>query len=461
MRRWLMALGLASVVSCAVGPDFAAPEIELPKSFTQNGVTWKRRSPDALPKSGAWWESYRDAGLTRLVELAIGRNQSLEAARAKVDEARALSLEARSLYFPNVEIDAGASRSQSRFRGPAGGITRANAYDLPLDLSYEVDLWGKVRRQAEGAQALESAAEESLRAMHLSIAGEVVYSYWALRAVDADRALMSRTLEIRRQALDLLGRQQAAGAISGFDYSRARSEVASVEADRIRLDQQRVELTSALAVLTGRMATDLRLVESRVLPEPPAVPVALPSEVIFQRPDVRASLHRVAAANADIGVATAAMYPALSINASAGLDSKQFSQLFSADALVWSLGSNLLVPLSAQHLLRHQREGRRAAHRAASADYRQAVLESVSEIETALQVSVILKQRLRAQQEALDAAKDTYDRSTKRFKEGMVSLFEVVDAERSLLSAERNMIAVRAEALAVSVSLIKAVGGTW
>jgi NodT family efflux transporter outer membrane factor (OMF) lipoprotein len=279
--------------------------------------------------------------------------------------------------------------------------------------------------------------------------------------VDADRELMRRTLEIRRKALELITAQERAGEISGLDLSRARSEVASAEADRLSLDQQRAELVHALAVLGGEMATGKSVRADSSLPEPPSIPAALPSEIVFQRPDVRASLHQVAAANAEIGVATAAMYPAFSINASTGVDASLIGKLVDADSMVWSLGANLVTPLSAQRLLRFRRDAVKAAHRASSADYRQTVIESVAEIENALQAAAILERRQAAQQEALDAARETYKRSLKRFESGLVSFLDVVDAERTLLTTSRQSNAIRAEALAVSVSLIKALGGRW
>ncbi len=454
-------LPLLGLVSCAVGPDFREPEVALPRSFSKDGMIWKRQSPRELPDSGAWWKVYRDSALSSLVERSLANNQQLEAAAARLDEARSLSKATRSLYFPNIQMEAGARRTKSVFRGPSGGSIYYSSYTVPLELNYELDVWGKVRRQVEGAKANEAAEAETLRAMQLSVAGEVAQTYWALRAVDADRELMRRTLEIRRKALELITAKERAGEISGLDLSRARSEVAAAEADRLRLDQQRAELVHALAVLNGEMAPGESLSDNGKLPEPPSIPAALPSEVVFQRPDVRASLQRVAAANADIGVSTAAMYPSFSINASTGVDANQLNVLTDIDAMVWSLGSNLVMPLSAQRLLGFRRDAAVASHRAATADYRQVVIESVAEIENALQAAAILERRQQAQEEALQAVQETFDRSLKRFDSGLVSFLDVVDAERTLLSTGRQANAIRAEALALSVSLIKALGGRW
>lgn len=449
------------LAACTLGPDFDEPDFDLPKNFSYQGMTWNRQAPGKLPKPQAWWDLYRDHQLTQLVDAALEKNATLDAASARLEQARATSQVARSRYFPNITIGQDARRTKSVFRGPGGGSIYYSSYEVPLEFSYELDLWGKVRRQVESARAREAAAQESLRALQLTIAGEVAQTYWALRAVDADRQLYDRTIKLRHEALELIGKQRDAGAISDLEYTQAETEVAIAESDRLQLDQERVQLVNALAVLTGRMAGRLRLADRPELPNPPDVPVQLPSEVLQQRPDVRAALHEVAAANAEIGVVSAAMFPSFSINASLGVEAAKMSDLLQSDALVWSLGSNILLPLTSQKLLRHQREAVRQAHKAVSADYRQIVLESVAEVENALQSAAILQGRRVAQDKAVEAAQSSFKKSTKRYQAGLVSFLNVVDAQRSLLDAQRKANAIQAESLALSVSLIKAIGGRW
>ena len=460
--RLLTCVPLILAAACApVGPNFETPAMELPASFSQGGMTWKRQSPDTQPTPQAWWKLYHDSTLNSLVDRSLKGNQDLAAASARLQQARELSKATRTLYFPAVDLGAGGHRTKSVFRGPGGGSIYYNSFSVPVDLRYEVDVWGKVRRQVESASASEGAARETLNALRLSVSGEVAQTYWALRAVDADRMSLTRTLEIRRRALDLLTKRRDAGSISGLDLSRAETEVATAEADRIRLDQDRVQLVNALAVLTGSAATGSSISENPDLPGPPSVPVSIPSEMLRQRPDIRAAEYRVAAANADIGVATAAFYPSFSINASSGLDAVSVGDLYDPSSLVWSLGANALVPLTGQKYLKAQRAATVAAHEAASAEYRQTVLESIREVENALQGAAILERRQIAQDQALVAARKTFDLSVKRYKSGLVSFLDVVDAERTRLEAERNANGIRAERLAVSVSLIKALGGEW
>ncbi len=460
--RFLSLVPLLVIGSCApVGPNHEVPWMELPASFSQGGVRWKRQSPDSLPKPQAWWKLYRDPTLTSLVERALAMNQEIAASAARLRQAREMSTAARSRYFPDVNLGGTAERSKSRFRGPSGGSSLENSFTVPVDFNYELDAWGKIRRQVESAGASEGAAEEALNALRISVTGEVAQTYWALRAVDADRVVLARTLEIRGRALDLLTKRRDAGSISGLDLARAETEVATAEADRIRLDQNRIGLVNALAVLAGAAATGSAIAEQADLPKPPSVPLSVPSEMLRQRPDIRAAERRVAAANADIGVATAAFYPSISLGASTGYDAIRLGDLFQASSLVWSLGTAATVPLTSQKWLKAQRDAAVAGHAAASAEYRQTVLEAIREVENALQGTAILERRQVIQDQALQAARKTLDLSTKRFKSGLVSFLDVVAAERTRLDAERGANAIRAERLAVSVSLIKALGGEW
>jgi len=451
---------LVLLSTCApVGPNHEVPKMELPVSFSQGGVRWKPQTPGSQPKPRSWWQIYHDGTLTSLVQRSLAKNQDLASSAARLRQARELSIAARSEYFPDVNFGATASRSKARFLGAE--TIQQNNFIVPVDFRYELDVWGKVRRKVESANASADAAAESLNALRLSVAGEVAQTYWALCAVDADRVVLTHTLEIRRKALDLLGKRRDAGSISGLDLARAETEVATAEADRIRLEQARIALVNALAVLAGTNATDFNLPDHAELPNPPTVPVSLPSDLLRQRPDIRAAERQVAAANADIGVAAAAFYPSFAINANGGLSTANLSDLFNASSLVWSLGSNVTAPITRRPFLKAQEQAAVAAHEAVSAQYRQTVLNSIREVENALQGAVILQRRQVAQEQALAAARKTFDLSVKRYQSGLVSFLDVVDAERTRLDAERATNAIRAERLAVSVSLIKALGGEW
>lgn len=435
--------------------------MDLPASFSRGGMEWKRHGPEARPQPRSWWRLYRDRTLSGLVERALVQNQELTAAAARMRQARALSEAARSEYFPEINFRANANRSKVRYLGAVSSSTTQNNFVVPLDFSYEIDAWGAVRRRVESATASAAAAEESLTAMRLTIAGEVAQTYWALRAVDRDQVVLGRALMIRREALKLLDKQRDAGTISGLDLARAETQVASAEAELARLDQDRSGLVGALAVLAGTSASGFAVPGSGDLPPPPEVPVTVPSDLLRQRPDIRAAERRVAAANADIGVAEAAFYPSFKINAGGSLSAATLSDLFDASALIWSLGAEAAAPTIRGNLLKSQKQAAVAAHEATSAEYRQTVLEAVREVEIALQAAAILVRRQTAQNQALAAARKAFDLSSKRFESGLVSFLDVVDAERTLLETERAANAIQAERLAVSVSLVKALGGEW
>jgi len=444
-----------------VGPDHKVPVIEMPASFSMGGVKWRQGTQDTLPKPRAWWKLFGDSTLNRMVDRSLKHNQELATAAARIRQAREFSNMARSRYFPAVDMGITAERTQFRFRGPGGGSNISNNFTVPVDLSYEIDVWGKIRRQVESATATEQSTQELYNALRLTIAAETAQTYWALRAVDADRSVLDRTLEIRRKAFGLLTKRRDAGSISGLDLARLETELATAEADRISLDKSRVELVNALAVLTGSAATGSMVPEKPDLPKPPSVPVSVPSDLLRQRPDVRAAERNVAAANAEIGVATAAYFPSIGINASSGFDSDTFNNLFEASSLVWALGAGAITPLTNLRFLQAQRRATVAAHEAASAEYRQTVLEALREAENALQGAAILERRQAAQDKALVAARKTFELSVKRFEQGLVSFLDVVDAERTRLDAERAANAIRGERLAIAVALAKAVGGEW
>lgn len=451
------------LTTCApVGPDHQAPEMNLPASFSHNGVTWKRASITSQPKPQNWWRLYNDATLNNLVDRALADNQDIATASARLEQARKLSESARSRYFPAIDLGTGAERSKFRPRTSGSQSSgRESSFKLQMDLSYEIDAWGKVRRQVEGARAREAAAEEMFHALRLTIASETTRTYWALRAVDADRELLSRTVALREEALGLLRRQEQVGNISGLDLSRAETEVATARTERVTLDRERAELVNAIAVLTGTVASGSSIRENASLPTPPRLPQSTPGELLRQRPDIRAAEHRVAAANADVGVAEAMFYPSFTIGNYAGLDTGKLSEISRMDSIVWSLGANAVLPLTGQKFLRTQRDAAIAAHRAASAEYRQNVLSAIRDVENALQASAILARSETEARTASESATKTFDLSRRRYEAGLVSFLDVVDAERTRLENERRLNAVRAERLAVSVALAQALGGSW
>lgn len=448
---------------CAtVGPDFRTPQVAVPEKFTAGGVSWTRAQTGVPSPSGAWWKVYGDATLNGLVADALRDNQSLEAAAARLREAEALSRAARLRVFPDVNLTGGweRTRSRPRFNGPSSGSQLHTGTTLDANFSYELDLWGKVRRQIEAAGANRAASALAYQAAALSLSGQTAQTYFTLRSVDAERAILRRALDLRRQALELLNRQREAGAIADLDVLRAQTEVANAEADLIALEQNRAELLAALALLTGRPAGTLQLAERESLPEPPRIPAELPSSVVARRPDIGAALLRVVAANAEIGVAQAAFYPSVTLGASAGFDSPG-GGLFSSTNQIWSLGPNVRLPLSGAGVLRAQRDAAVARHAEATATYRQTVLTAFEEVESSLAGVTVLARLEAARQQAVGSADRTFELARQRYTAGMVSFLEVVDADRVRVEALRQASRTRGQRLAASATLARALGGPW
>ena len=454
---------LLALSSCTlVGPDHQAPEMDLPASFSHQGVSWKRTSDPKVYANSRWWKVFGDSTLTSLVNDAEAQNLTIKAAAARLAEARAMSRSARAALLPSLDFRADASRTDmiNRF-GPGGGSLLMNFYQLPLELSYEVNLWGKVTRQIEGANAREAASQASIAATTLSLTADTAQTYWALRGLDAERAIVKESIALRKETLSLVDARFQAGTVSELDVSRAKTEVATAESELIDMDRQRSELVNALALLTGRAATGFQVAVDASLPSAPRIPAGVPADLLLRRPDIFVVERNVAAANAEIGLAQAAFYPNLRLRASGGVEGIDLSDLISTDNIVWSLGSSLTYPILGQKNLRARRDAAVANHQAVSAEYKQSVLVALRETEDSLKGLDFLARQEDAQNSAVAAAHRTLDLSKERFEAGLVSFLEVVETERTLLATKRLATSLRAQRLAVTVNLIKALGGSW
>ena len=461
--RFSIAISVSALALSAcklVGPNHQIPEVSLPATFTQGGTTWKQSSAPKIYEQSSWWKTFGDSQLTSLAQAADTQNLTLKAAAARLEEARALSRSSRTAVLPSLDFTPYVGRSESRIPG-AGATIRRDTVSLPLELSYEVDLWGKVRRQIEGANALEASAQAGYVATKLSLTADTAQTYWALRGLDADRALLQESIALRKETLSLIEARFRAGTVNALDVSRAQTEVATAEAELIGVDRQRSELVNALAVLTGRNAGSLKIPAEAKLPKVPSIPSGIPSNLLLRRPDLFAAERNLAAANANIGVAEAAYYPNFRLRAGGGFDGASMSNLISIDNIVWSLGSSLTYPILGQKNIRAQRDATVARHQALTQEYKQSVLIALREAEDALTGLDFLRRQEDAQNQAIQAAENTLTISRERFSAGLVSFLEVVETERTLLATKRQAASLRTQRLALTVNLIKALGGSW
>jgi outer membrane protein, multidrug efflux system len=473
---WTAAV-LASLllVGCAVGPNYHRPAAfstnAMPSAFGDTTSTnlgeWKTAQPSAHLPRGAWWEIYGEAELNRLETLATAGNQQLAAALANYEQARALLKAARADFYPQVSTSPSVTRqrtSANQFQraGGSGGGTTFNTFSVPLDASWELDLWGRVRRQVEGSQARLAAAADDLETAKLAIQAQVATAYFTLCSLEAQDRLLRRTIVAYQRALDLTQDRRKFGVASELDVAQADTQLKSTAAQLPVVELQRANLRHALATLCGQPATTFKLTATNTaLTAGPTVPVSLPSELLEQRPDIAAAERRMAAANADVGVAQGAFYPRVLLNGMAGFQSVDASTLFNWPSHVWAVGPSLQWPLFTGGRTRAQLTSARAGYEAAVANYRQTVLAAFQDVEDQLAAVRLLEKEFEAENAALQAAQRTLEISNDRYKNGITSYLEVTIAQSLALNREQTVVGLGAARMAASVSLVKALGAGW
>lgn len=456
---------LITGASAAVGPDYHRPEVSAAGAWRDDSATaWKTGEPADAFARGEWWKLFGDPALDALETKALGANQDLRAAAARVDEARAAAGLARSAYWPQVGVNPSYSREQTSDT-VANQLPQSlsSTYRAPLALSWEIDLFGRVRRLSESARAEAEASLATFEGVRLALTAEVATQYFSLRALDHERGLIDDGVALRRRALELVTSRRKSGAATDFDVARAETELASTEAEAAATAKHRASLQYALATLVGEAASQFEIpaATNPLDLAPPSVPAGLPSDLLERRPDVAAAERTLAAANARIGVAKAAFFPAISLTGGAGYASADIDQLFKTDSRIWSIGPSLYLPLFQGGRNRANLARSKAAYEESVASFRQSVLVAFQEVQDALTGNRLLAEQSAAQARALDAARRVGALAQKRYDAGFVNYFEVIDAQRTVLATERASAQLAAQRLNNSVALIKALGGGW
>jgi NodT family efflux transporter outer membrane factor (OMF) lipoprotein len=428
---------------------------------------WKTAEPSAQLPRGKWWELYHDPELNRLEELAATNNQQVAMALANFAQAHAAVSVARADFWPALDATPSATRQHASANASstsaAGdrGVT-FNRFNVSADASWELDLWGRIRRQVESARASFTASDDDLESVKLSVQAEVAMDYFTLRALDAQSDLLAQTSGAYERALALTRNRHQAGIASDLDVALAETQLKSAQAQIPAVDLQRAQLRHALAVLCGQVATAFALTPNTVASTNlPAIPVAVPSEWLESRPDISAAERRMAAANANIGVAKAAFYPRVLLNASGGFESVSASDLFTWPSHLWAIGPTLQLPLFTGGRNRAQLESARAIYDGTVATYRQTVLTAFQDVEDELAAQGLLAQQLNEEGAALSAAQRTLDISTNRYKAGVEQYLDVIVAQASALAHQLSVVQLNGQKLAASVSLVKAMGAGW
>ncbi|NVN92244.1 MAG: efflux transporter outer membrane subunit, partial [Desulfuromonadales bacterium] len=337
MKPILTIISLTLLAACSVGPDYVKPTATTPKEYKEL-PPWKVAHPSDNLDRGSWWRIYNDNRLNELEQQVAVSNQTLKSAEAQFRQARALVQASRSGYFP--QVSAGATVDRSRSNSSKGATTSTN-YLLNLDASWELDVWGRVRRSVESSQAGAQASSADLESLRLSLQAELAVDYFQLRTIDAQKKLLDETVSSFQKYLDLTRNRYTAGVVSQADVLQAETQLKNTQAQAIDLGVQRAQLEHAIALLIGKAPAELSLSLSPLDAVPPVTPIGLPSELLERRPDIAAAERRVAAANAQIGVAKAAYFPAITLSSTAGFAASSFSSWLSWPNRVWALGSIL------------------------------------------------------------------------------------------------------------------------
>jgi multidrug efflux system outer membrane protein len=456
---------IATVMTgCAVGPNYQRPQATtIPSAYAGVSEEWKIATPQAHLPKGNWWKIFGDAELDRLESEAAKANQDLKAAVARFDQARAQADVARSGLFPHVGVSAlpaGQLDSENRPVGGKPGETYAT-YTVPFDLSYEVDLWGRVRRTVESATAQTQASADDVESARLAIQAEIVADYISIRALDADKALLLSSIDAYKKSLALVRNRRAGGMVSDLDVAQAETVLRTAEAQLPDNALQRVKFEHALAVLVGMNASGFHIEEQPLDIAPLIVPPDLPSELLERRPDIAAAERRMAAANANIGVARAAFFPTLKLSGLAGFQSGEISNLLGWPSLFWALGSSLSQPLFEGGQLTANLRQAKAAYEETVAKYRGTVLAAFADVENNLAAEHLLANEYDKQLAALESARKQLEISNNRYSSGLVTYLDVATAQNTALSAERTGVRLRGQQLVAAVALIKSLGGGW
>jgi len=470
---------LAFLVGCTVGPDYKRPEATtIPAAYagatnagpTNLGATngWKVAQPQAQIPKGNWWEIFGDAELNNLESQASTANQQLKAAVARFAEARAQMDVTRAGLFPNISLSGSFVRERTSANAPStitgtahGTSATFDDFTVPLSLGYELDLWGRVRRSVESARAQAQASADDLETIKLMIQAEVAVDYFSLRALDAQKAVLTSSVEVFTKSLELTRNLRAGGAVSDLDVAQSETVLKTTQAQLPAVMLQRTQFEHALALLVGEPASTFRVSEHALSTSPPLIPAGLPSELLERRPDISAAERLMAAANANIGVAKAAFFPTVQLNGLAGFESLNAGSLFNWSSRLWAVGPSVTLPLFEGGKLRAGLRFAQSSYDEMVANYRQSVLTAFSEVEDSLAAQTLLANQYATESDALVAARKQLEIVNNQYRDGLITYLEVATAESTALNVEFAATALRGQQLVAAVTLVKALGGGW
>ncbi len=459
-------LGIAALLlgGCTVGPNYVRPTTEVPADYKES-ANFKAAQPSDDIAKGKWWEVYGDMQLNALEEQVTVSNQTLKAAQAQFAEARAAVRTVRAAYYPVVTggaSAAGVHQSQNRaIFGTGAPVTYADYQLPPIDVSWEPDVWGRVRRSVESARSEAQATAADLAGTELSLHAELALDYFQLRGLDSQQLLLDSTVTSYQKAFELTNSRYKGGVASAVDVAQAQTQLETTRAQAADVAVDRAAFEHAIAVLIGKPPAGFSQQPIPLTMPPPAIPPGLPSQLLERRPDIAASERRVQEANAQIGVARAAYFPIFSLTGGGGFESSQIHDLLSGPSGFWSLAGSAAELIFDGGLRRGITEQARANYDKSVDTYRQTTLTAFEEVEDNLAALRILENEATIQDAAVAASGHSLDLSNSRYKGGVANYLEVTTAQSAALGDQRVAVDVLTRRMAASVLLIKALGGGW
>ncbi|MGH9717211.1 MAG: efflux transporter outer membrane subunit [Candidatus Acidiferrales bacterium] len=448
---------------CTVGPKYVRPSTEVPTAFKE-AKGWELAQPSAAAPKGSWWEVYGDQRLDSLERQVSVSDQTLKAAQQQFLLARAAVRIARAPYFPNITAGiSGSQNRQSQNRALFGTTSPIDYSDvqLPVDVSYEPDVWGRVRRSVEAARSEAQASAADLASVNLSLHAELALDYFELRGLDSQAQLLNSTVASYQKALQLTQGRYQGGLASELDVAQAQTLLETTRAEAADVGVQRAAYEHAISVLVGKPSAEFTLQPLPLTMGPPAISAGLPSELLERRPDIAAAERRVEVANAEIGVARAAYFPNLPLGGSGGFESSTIANLLQGASGFWSLAGSAAEVVFDGGLRHGISDQARAAYNQSVDLYRQTTLVAFQEVEDNLAAMRILQNEAKIEDTAVAAAQHSLELSNTRYKGGVANYLEVTTAESAALADERTAVDIATRRMAASVLLIKALGGGW
>lgn len=464
MRIAVLTLGASILIGCSEAPTYKTPGVAEPAAYRGDTTIWQPAQPADQQPRGDWWKAYKDNTLDDLVSRLDRANADLAAAMAHFDQATAFAAQARAGYFPTVSAGAYMTHNKQSATRPLRSSTQPTYYSdnaAGLVASYEVDLWGHVRNQVAAGEAGAQAAAADVESVHLSLRAELVNDYLALRMLDAQSTLMDSEIEAYAKALELTLNRYKGGIDSGLDVSRAKVQLETAKAKLADIAASRAIYEHAIATLVGESASGFSIARAVVDIQLPTIPVGVPATLLQRRPDIAGAERRLAEANARIGVARAAYFPAINLAAAGGYESTFRSAWLTAPNLFWSIGPNALLTIFDAGRREAIAEQAEAAFRVEGAHYRSTVLRAFQEVEDNLSLLSDLTEESRALDDAVADTRHTLDIAMNRYREGIASYLEVVTAQTSAQQVQLEDLNLRRRRLQASVNLIRALGGGW